>query len=141
MAYCTQADIEKLVPVHELAELTTESGSQPDSEVVQACLARAAAEIDAYLAGRYVVPFNPVPDRVKSLAVDLAIYHLYSRRAVMPEIREKNYQKALAFLREVADGQARLLVDGQEAVRFDSLNTTASQAAGRVFSRAALRDF
>jgi phage gp36-like protein len=141
MAYCTQADLEKLVPVQELAELTTESGGQPESEVVEVCLARAAAEIDAYLAGRYVVPFNPVPERVKSLAVDLAIYHLYSRRGVMPEIREKNYQKALACLRELAGGQARLLVAGQEAARLEGPDSRLSQATERVFSRAALRDF
>ena len=49
MAYCTQSDIEKLIPVQELAELTTESGDTPDADVVVEAIAKADAEIDSYL--------------------------------------------------------------------------------------------
>jgi phage gp36-like protein len=58
MAFCTQNDIEKLIPEQELAELTTESGSTPDAEVGAEAIAKADAEIDSYLGVRYVVPFS-----------------------------------------------------------------------------------
>ena len=80
MAYCTQADIEKLIPAQELAELTTESGGTPDADVVTECIAKADAEIDSYLGVKYTVPFSSAPARVESLSQDIAIYYLFTRR-------------------------------------------------------------
>lgn len=37
---------------------------------------RAEAEVDARLAPKYTVPFSPVPDIVRDLAIDLAYYKL-----------------------------------------------------------------
>lgn len=37
---------------------------------------RAEAEVDARLAPKYTVPFTPVPDLVRDLAIDLAYYKL-----------------------------------------------------------------
>lgn len=106
MAYCIQADLEKLIPVDKLAELTTEVGDTPDAKVVADCIARADAEIDSYLGVRYRLPLSPVPPQVKSLSVDIALYHLYSRRSVAPPVRQQKYAAAVAFLRQVAAGQA-----------------------------------
>ncbi len=53
------------------------------------------------------------PPQLKSLAVDLAIYHLYSRRSVAPQVRRQKYEAAVAFLKQVAAGQA--LVEGLAA--------------------------
>jgi phage gp36-like protein len=58
MAYCTQPDIEKLIPTQELAELITESASTPDTDVVAESIAKDDAEIDSYLGVRCVVPFS-----------------------------------------------------------------------------------
>jgi phage gp36-like protein len=58
MAYCTQTDILKQIPSLELAELTTESGSTPDADVVAVAIAKADAEIDSYLGMRCIVPFS-----------------------------------------------------------------------------------
>ena len=58
MAYCTQSDIEKLIPVLELAELTAESGSTPNAAIVTECIAKADAEIDSYLGVKYTVPLT-----------------------------------------------------------------------------------
>src|SRR5574343_464872 len=108
MAYCVQADIEKLIPVQELAELTTESGSTVDPDVVAQAITAADAEIDAYCGKQYEVPFTTVPDRIAALSVDIAIYHLYSRRSVAPEIRRIKYTDAIVFLKDVAKGVAVL---------------------------------
>ena len=61
MPYCAQNDIEKLIPVQELAELTTESGSTPDAEVITEAIAKADAEIDSYLGVIYHGAFERAP--------------------------------------------------------------------------------
>jgi phage gp36-like protein len=141
MAYCTQADIVKLLPEGELAQLTAETGSTPDAAVVSEAIAKAGAEIDAYLAVRYVLPLETTPNQVKHLAVDLAIYHLYSRRGMMLEIRGKNYDKAVAFLKDVAAGRAEIIgATGAEIPGAEGQVVEVSSAK-RVFSRTNLRDW
>ncbi len=110
MAYCTQEDLLKMIPLPELAELTADSGDIPDSYVVKEAIDKADAEIDSYLGLRYTVPFSPVPARVKALSVDLAIFHLYSRRSLAPTVRQQQYEAAVGFLKQVAAGQA--LIEG-----------------------------
>ncbi|RJR48281.1 MAG: DUF1320 domain-containing protein [Deltaproteobacteria bacterium] len=114
MAYSTQDDLLTVISQGELAALTAESGEVPDSQVVAEAIARADAEIDAACGVRYQVPFSPVPERVKSLSADLAVYHLYSRRGVAPEVRRQKYLDALAFLNQVAAGRATLAGSGDE---------------------------
>jgi phage gp36-like protein len=141
MAYCTQADLLKLVPELELAQLTAESGDVPDAAVVAEGIAQADAEIDAYLAVRYQLPLTETPPRVKSLAVDLALYHLYSRRSVAPEVRRQKYEDAVAFLKLVGAGKAEIV--GAEGVEVpgDVRDVTEVSSAGRVFSRETLGGF
>jgi phage gp36-like protein len=134
MAYCTQNDLLQLIPVAELAELTTEAGDTPDPNVVAEAISKADAEIDAYLATRYQVPFNPAPGVVRALSVDLALYHLYSRRSVAPQVRRQKYQDAVAFLKQAAAGQAA--VAGAEGEALSHVREVADlRSATRVFSR------
>lgn len=139
MTYCTKDDLDKLLPARELLELTTDSGSEPDPAVINECISKADAEIDSYLGLRYQVPFANAPARVQALAVDLAIYHLYSRRSVVPAVREKNYQQALAFLREVAAGKA-VLGDGVAEVSRLAPGVDLSSTP-RLFSRQKLAEY
>ena len=141
MAYCTQDDLLKMVPEAEMAQLTAESGDAPDAEVVSEVIAKAAAEIDSYLAVRYVLPLVAVPAQVKHLAVDMAIYHIYSRRGMMLEIRGKNYDKAVAFLKDVAAGRAEII--GAAGVELPGAEGQVVEvsSAERVFSRTKMSDF
>lgn len=108
MAYCTQNDIGKLIPTQELAELTTEAGSTPDSAVITEAIAKADAEIDSYLGVIYAVPISVLPTRIKSLSEDFSLYYLYMRRSAIPEARQKAYDDGIAFLQLVASGKASL---------------------------------
>jgi phage gp36-like protein len=108
MAYCSQSDIEKQIPTLELAELTTESGSTPDAANVIEAIAKADAEIDSYLGAVFAVPLSVAPARVKSLSEDISIYYLYMRRSTIPEVRQKAYDDAIAFLKLVAIGKASI---------------------------------
>jgi phage gp36-like protein len=131
MAYAVLEDLVKMIPEEELAQLTAEAGDAPDVGVVSEAIARADAEIDAYLAVRYQVPLSPAPERVKALSVDLALYYLYSRRGVAPEVRRRGYEDAVAFLKMVATGQA-LIEDAETAASQESADIT---GAARVFRR------
>ena len=106
MAYCTQSDLITMIPLKELAELTADSGDTPDSQVADEAIHRADAEIDAYLGMRYTLPLSPLPDQVKGLSIDMALYHLYSRRSVVPTVRRQKYEAAISFLKLVAEGEA-----------------------------------
>jgi len=134
MAYSTLEDLLAMITASELAELTTESGDDPDPEVVSQAITKADAEIDAYLGIVYEVPFSPVPLLIKSLSVDLALYHLYSRRSVAPAVRRQRYEAALAFLKGVASGQAVLPGVG-------GILVTQISSADRRFSRETLEDW
>lgn len=141
MAYCSQSDILNLISEVELAELTAESGETPDAEVVAEGITKAAAEIDAYCGVRYAVPFSePVPAMVKSLAVDMAIYHIFSRRDLLLEGRRRKYEDAIRFLIHVSAGRVSLgesaappAAVGQEVVEISS--------SERVFSRERMKDW
>ncbi len=140
MAYSVLEDLLKMIPEEELAQITTESGDDPDPAIVAEAISQADAEIDSYLGRRYQVPLSPVPPRVKALSVDLAIYHLYSRRSVAPPVRRQNYEAAVAFLKQVAAGQAVVEVSGGEppGVNRDVGELT---SATRVFRRDTLGEW
>lgn len=106
MPYCTKTDIEKMIPAAAVTQLTDDegTGAQISSRVSEA-IAQADSEIDAYCASIYTIPFSPVPDLVRKFSVDIAIYHLYSRRLEeMPEVRYQRYKDAIKQLEDIAKG-------------------------------------
>ncbi len=134
MAYCTQNDLLIMIPLKELAELTTDSGDTPDIQVVDEAINRADGEIDAYLGTRYALPLTPAPDQVKGLSIDMALYHLYSRRSVAPPVRRQKYEAALSFLKQVAAGEA--VVEGASGLLPETAQVESEFAsAPRIFSR------
>jgi phage gp36-like protein len=140
MAYCTEDDLLKMIPQPELAELTAESGEVPDSLIINDAISKAGAEIDSYLGVKYVVPLAAAPDRVKALAVDLAVYHLYSRRSVVPMVRQQKYEAAVAFLKQVVAGQM-VIVGPQGELPTVAKEVTDATSAIRAFTRDTLADW
>ena len=140
--YCSEDDLLALISATELKELTAESGEEPDAAVVAQGIAQAESEIDSYLAVRYQLPLAaPVPDLVKSLAVDLALYHLYSRRSVAPATRRQKYEDALAFLKLVASGRAVIIGAAGTEEPGAVQDVTEVSSSERVFSRKELEDW
>lgn len=134
MAYCTESDLLSLIPQKELAELTTDAGDTPDSQMVAEAIDRADAEIDAYLGSRYALPLTPVPDQVKGLSIDMALYHLYSRRSVAPPVRRQKYEAALSLLQQIAAGEA--VVEGASELLTETAQVESEfSSATRIFSR------
>ncbi|MBI4796863.1 MAG: DUF1320 domain-containing protein [Deltaproteobacteria bacterium] len=141
MPYCTQDDLLGLISEAELAQLTAEAGDVPDSAVVDAVIAKADAEIDGYLAQRYVLPIAAVPALVKSLSEDMAVYHLYSRRGIMAEARRQKYRDAVTFLKDVAAGRAQITDLTGAELPSEQGTVTEISSADRVFSRETMGDW
>ena len=140
MAYCTEDDLLKMIPEEDLTDLTVESGEVPDSLIIADAISKADAEIDSYLGVRYVVPISPIPDQVKALSVDLTIYHLYSRHSIVPPVRLQKYEAAVAFLKQVAIGQAVIMGPGGESATVTKEVTDATSAV-RCFTRNTLANW
>ncbi|MFC1601795.1 gp436 family protein [Candidatus Sumerlaeota bacterium] len=126
--YSSQGDIENRIGDERLIQLADLDGDgSADSDVLTAALERADGLIDAYLGRRYVVPVSPVPDIVRELAVDLAVYALHqTRRETLSERDRRAYEDALAFLRDAAAGRVELEAtrNTPEDVRVAPLTTT-----------------
>jgi phage gp36-like protein len=122
MAYCLQADILNLISPEELADLTSETGGTPDSAVIDESILMADALIDGYLGAVYAVPMTPTPDVVKAISIDISIYHIFSRRSFMKEIRRQKYEDWLLFLKDVSSGKAVVgpVVSGKSTVDIES---------------------
>lgn len=111
MPYCTQADITEQLAASELLALTDDEGiGSIDAAIVTRAIEDADADIDAAIGGRYDLPLATVPPLLRGIAVDLAIYWLFSRRAVtgMPEVRQDRRDIAAKKLAQLATGMLTL---------------------------------
>jgi phage gp36-like protein len=111
MAYATRTDIDQRIRQDELVRLTDEDdlGAVNDGKV-EASIEAAGLEIDSFLGRRYALPLASVPPILTSLAVDLAIWNLYSVVDAdgMPKTRAERRQAALGILERLADGAMTL---------------------------------
>jgi phage gp36-like protein len=140
MAYCSEDDLLKLIPQADLTDLTVEAGDVPDSLIIDDAIGKADAEIDSHLGVKYVVPFSPIPDQIKVLAVDMAIYHLYSRHNIVPTVRQQRYDAAVAFLKQVVTGEMVIVGPAGEMPTV-AKEVTDSTSAVRCFTRNNLADW
>jgi len=83
-----------------------------DTDAVDRAIADTQAVIDGYLAGRYALPLESVPDLVADLAQAIAIYKLHVV-ATDPKI-ETDYKDAIKALEKIASGMITLEVAGVE---------------------------
>lgn len=137
--YATLADLISRFGETEIIQLSDRSGTGAiDSAVVDAKLADASAEVDAYLQGRYTLPLAVVPLSLKRIAADIARYHLYDDRAT--EQVTQRYKDAIKFLESVAKGVVQLGLDpaSQPAPASGGPQFT---VPGRIFTRDTLSDY
>ena len=83
---------------------------EPDAGMVEQALVDATELVNGYVAGRYTVPLNPVPDPVRRWTCIIARYYLH--KDTPPERIEKAYVDAVAALKDVAKGLIILQSDG-----------------------------
>ena len=153
MAYCTLTDIKAQLPEEIIIQLTDDENLEPAAidashtdhaaitTRIDEAIEAADAEIDGYCATRYAVPFADVPGVVNKLSVELAVYYLHCRRDV-PESVERRYEKAVARLKDIANGKFTLGVDPAPtgSVAADASETN-KPVNDRVFTRESLKGF
>jgi len=143
LSYCTIDQIRNQLQEGVLVQLTDDEGT---GEVVAArveqAISDACEEINGYLGARLAVPVAPVPESLRRLSVDIAVYNLYSRRERVPEHRIERYRGAVRFLEQVSQGVVSL---GQSDPEGNPLEPESPQTAAenprRAFSRSSLEGF
>jgi phage gp36-like protein len=140
MAYSTYNDMLGMIDEAELIQATDDKGTGVvDQGHVTAAITAADSEIDGYLAGRYTLPLDPVPAVLKTFSVDMAIYHVLSRRLGAPDGRKDRYKNAVAFFKSVAKGEVKLGVDDPDGS--GGSDTPEFDGPDRIFSRESMAGF
>lgn len=114
MGYCTLSDLEKAATAQTIIQLTDDEGLNAVNQTrVDDAVSYADQLIDGYLRGRYTLPLSPVPGLAKSLSVELALFHLYSRRLdiTMPEPVVGKYKNAVKLLELIQKGLVSLGIE------------------------------
>ena len=140
MAYCTPSDITELIGQNTLIQLTDDAGlGEVDVVKVTKAITNADSTIDAYC--QNPTPFDPVPDKVAELSVDIAVYNLYSRSDLaLPEIRKERKDAAIRFLEKVSEGKISQL--GATTPAPSTANDAAmSNSAERIFTLDKMKGF
>lgn len=107
MAYATADDLIERYGEEELIRLTDRTGSGvADADTVARALSDADAEIDGYLASRYALPLQSVPNVLVRIACDIARYRLWADRA-SDEVRRR-YEDARRYLESLSRGDVTL---------------------------------
>lgn len=107
MSYASVADLTARLGEEELTQLTDRLGAGVvDAALAEAALDEAAAEIDAYLAGRHALPLATVPPILARLACDIARYRLMPDNPI--EEARKRYEDARRLLEGIAAGRVSL---------------------------------
>jgi phage gp36-like protein len=113
MAYCTRQDLVERLGEDVLKEVSDlDRHDQVDEGRVTRAIEEASAEIDGYAQARYVVPFDPVPRALRTIAVDLAVYRLYSARGFDRSSADESvvdqHRAAVQFLERLASGKVTI---------------------------------
>ena len=141
--YCAKGDLLKTFPEARIIEMTDDAGAgTADDAVITRAIGKASGEIDAYCGQRYALPLTPVPDVVRDYCADMAIYHLFARRAGAPDEWKNKYDRAVAFFKDVAAGKATLPSNpaaGSEPAQ--SGGSVGFSGPARTFDRNSLKGF
>ncbi len=110
MSYSAENDILLRLDEETLINLTDDAGTgTANTAVVIQAITDADALIDSYVGSVYAVPLTTVPDIVKEISVDIAIYNLYSRRTdTIPDIRKDRFNNAIKYLQDIAGSKISL---------------------------------
>ena len=64
--------------------------------------------MDRYIAVRYTVPLQTVPDDLIRVCCDIGMYLMCPTATTMTDQKQKRYDQAVKFLRDLSDGKATL---------------------------------
>lgn len=111
MAYCTASDLIAEFGEQTLIDLTDRADPPAgviDTVTLDRAIAAADAEIDGYLAVRYLVPIAPAPVRLVGVACDIVRYRLQPDRVTDDSPVLRRYKDAVVWLKDVSAGKSVL---------------------------------
>lgn len=120
MAYSDKDYFLAKINSQELSNLTADEDSN-----LEDAIASSDSLIDSYLTNAVkVLPLDPVPEMIKQISYDIAIFYLHDRiqyKDIPDWVRDK-YDAAINFLKDVAKGVANIpgltADDTSEAVQY-----------------------
>lgn len=117
MAYLELQDLIDELSEDTLAQLTDDEGTGEINEArVLKAIESAQGTFDFYARSRYTLPV-PVTPMVKTINLDLAVYHLYKRMPLAEgvyTVRENAYKAAMKLLQDLSKGNGGLDVPATE---------------------------
>ena len=141
MPYCTLEDILDSMDENDVILHTDDADTGAvNTDATDKAIAGADALIDAHIASKYSIPLSPVPDIINSLAVDIAIYKISSRRGAVPEEIRTKYSDAVKFLEKVATGKV-VLPGAASAPATASTGAVKISSDTRIFTRNTMGGF
>ena len=110
MAYLTNDDLIARVGTVAAVQLTTDSGAEVDTDVLDEARLGAEGEANGYLAKRYQVPVNltehaDLAATLKSMVLDLAVYKLMGRRPPVPPDQRTAREDAVKWFERISEGK------------------------------------
>lgn len=136
--YCSLEDLKQQFPEDKILELADDEGQGEFTDDVLAkidfAIKQAGQEIDAYVAVKYPVPLEPVPDILNKIAIDIASYNLFTRRGIEEDEKAilNRYKNAVYLLKMIAEGKLELSA-GEKAQNI--VYKTRKKAFGYEFER------
>lgn len=117
MSYCTLDDLRNIVPDNEMITITGGAGVIDRGRAATAILS-ASTKVNTYLHPRYSVPLEPVPEMIRDICADIAIYNLYSIRYKndLPNNIRNRYEDAMKILGQIAGGSVQLRVQEEPVI-------------------------
>jgi phage gp36-like protein len=131
--YCEVADMKGVgISEQKLIQLTNGTDAI-DQEVFDSARRSATAQINGFAMNRYTgkIPFNPVPDAIRTIAAILTAYYLYPRSSVPEEI-QKAYEDQISLLKMLSNGTFKLEQD-DTPVTEDTVQFTNKKPEDRAF--------
>jgi len=118
MAYISSSDLKGRLSTKEqirlYADKTLPTDPEPvalDTNILTPLINQASLLMDGYFRRRYTVPLGTATNEIKRYCLDIVTYYGYQRRGSIPEAIDKDYDRAIKWLKECARGEVDL---GQE---------------------------
>jgi phage gp36-like protein len=145
-SYAMPSDMVASYPARDLVQLTNEDPTVTtvNASFLQTFLDQAARMIDSFIESRFSLPLKTVPEPLRIMCLDMAMYRMQSLRPLHDiEDARKRYDDALKMLRAIADGKLTLGLDAAGAeppVAVPTVITsTADPMLSHVFDRNTMR--
>ena len=113
MAYSTQTDVQIAAGgADRLTQLADPNSiGAVDSATVDAAIARADGWIDMHINERYAVPLVTVPEAIRRISSEEAVFRLQQDRQMVDEVAMRLHDERQALLEAIADGRKKLGIE------------------------------